>query len=382
MARNMLKAKGILGWFWGEAVNATVYVLNRCPTKSIDGMTPFEVWHGRKPAVHHLRTFGCILYVRNTMSHLKKLEDHGHKMIFVGYESCSKVYRVYDTIMKHVHVTRDVFFDEQAQWDWGSGGNDGKLGGGDDGKPSGGDNVFTVEYTTTRSASPMVDGVDEAPIEESLLPAGAGDVEVDDDVDDENLDVDHDEGAPLRFRSMSDILVMPGFTPRALVFKELHVVSSNEPATFAEAKRSPRWRNAMMEEMNSIMENGTWSLVDLPPCRKPIRVKWVFKVKWDEHGAVSKYKAHLVVKGYVQRHGIDYDEVFALVARLDSMRLLISLVAHEGWELHHMDVKSVFLNGDLQEEVYVEQPADFIIAGKEHKVLKLKKALYGLHQVP
>jgi hypothetical protein len=135
-----------------------------------------------------------------------------------------------------------------------------------------------------------------------------------------------------------------------------------------------------MEEMDSIEENGTWSLVDLPLGRKPIEVKWVFKVKRDEHGAVSKHKACLVVKGYAQRHGIDYDEVFASVARLDSVRLLIVLAAHEGWEVHHMDVKSTFLNDDLQEEVYIEQLAGFVVAGKEHKVLKLRKALYWLHQ--
>jgi hypothetical protein len=108
----------------------------------------------------------------------------------------------------------------------------------------------------------------------------------------------------------------------------------------------------------------------------------VFTVKRDEHGAVSKHKARLVVKGYVQRHGIDYDEVFALVARLDSVRMLIALTAHEGWELHHMDVKLAFLNNDLQEKVYVEQPTCFIVTGKEHKMLKLKKALYGLYQAP
>jgi hypothetical protein len=97
--------------------------------------------------------------VRNTTPHLEKLEDRGRKMSFVGYESGSKAYRAYDPIIKHVHVTRDVVFDEQALWDWGSSGDDGKLGGGDD--------VFTVEYTTTRPASPMADGADEAPTEES-----------------------------------------------------------------------------------------------------------------------------------------------------------------------------------------------------------------------
>jgi hypothetical protein len=108
----------------------------------------------------------------------------------------------------------------------------------------------------------------------------------------------------------------------------------------------------------------------------------VFKLKRNEHGAMVKYKARLVVKDYAQRRGIDYDEVFAPVARLDIVRLLIALATHKGWEVHHLDVKSAFLNGDLLEEVFVEQPASFIKKGSEEKVLKLKRALYGLHQAP
>jgi hypothetical protein len=283
-------------------------------TKSVDDMTPFEAWHRRKPMVHHLRMFGCIVYVRNTTSHLKKLKNRGRKMIFIGYEGDSKAYRVYDPIMMRVHVTRDKVFDEQAQWDWGLGGDD----------------IFTVEYTITGPVAPMTDGAAEALTEESLLPTGAGATEVDDDINDENLDADHDDDSPLHFHSMSDILTTSGFALRALVAKELHVVSSDEPASFTDADHNPSWRKAMMVEMDSIEENGTWSLVDLPPGRKPIGVKWVFRVKRDEHGAVSKHKARLVVKGYAQRHGIDYNEVFTLVARLDSVRLLIALTMHEG----------------------------------------------------
>jgi hypothetical protein len=125
----------------------------------------------------------------------------------------------------------------------------------------------------------MADGADEAPTEESPLPAGVGDTEADDDVDDENLDADHDDDAPLCFCSMSDILTTLGFTPRARVAEELHVVSSDELASFIEDEHNPSWRKTMMEEMDSIKENDTWSLVDLPPGRKLIGVKWVFKVK-------------------------------------------------------------------------------------------------------
>jgi hypothetical protein len=146
----------------------------------------------------------------------------------------------------------------------------------------------------------MVDGADEAPTEESPLPTGAGDTEVDDNVDDENLDADHDDNALLHFRSMSDILVTSGFAPHALVAEELHVVSSDELASFVEAEHNPSWRKVIMEEMDSIEESGTWSLIDLPPGRKPIGVKWVFKVKRDEHGAMSKHKTRLVMKAYTQ----------------------------------------------------------------------------------
>jgi hypothetical protein len=144
---------------------------------------------------------------------------------------------------------------------------------------------------------------------------------------DDHLDVEHDEDAPLRFRKLDNILgsLLPTrFVPRALLMEELHAVSSNEPASFAEVERSPSWRKAMMEETEAIEDNQTWSLADLPLGRRAIGLKWVFKVKRDERGVVSKHKARLVVKGYAQRHGIDYDEVFAPVARLDSVRLLIA----------------------------------------------------------
>jgi hypothetical protein len=131
---------------------------------------------------------------------------------------------------------------------------------------------------------------------------------------------------------------------------------------------NPVGRRAMLEEMKAIEDNGTWYLADLLLGRRAIGLKWVFKVNRDEYNAIVRHKARLVVKGYAQRRGIDYDEVFAPVAWLDSVRLLIALAAHKGWEVHHLDVKSVFLNGDLQEEVYVEQPAGFINSSSEHKV--------------
>jgi hypothetical protein len=138
----------------------------------------------------------------------------------------------------------------------------------------------------------------------------------------------------------------------------------------------------MKKEMKAIEDNHTWVMADLPLDRKAIGLKWIFMVKKNEQGSVVKHMARLVVKGYSQRQGVDYDEIFAPVVRLEAMRMLLALAAHQDWEVHHMDVKSAFLNGDLVEEVFVLHPPGFVVTGRENQVLKLKKALYGLHQAP
>jgi hypothetical protein len=116
--RSLLKSKGLPGWLWGEAVAIAVYLLNIPPMKRLQGQTPFEAWYGKKSGVLHLHTFACVVHVKNTRPNLKKLEDRSMSMIFIGYEPWSKAYRVYDPVLKKVHVSRDVIFDESAQWDW------------------------------------------------------------------------------------------------------------------------------------------------------------------------------------------------------------------------------------------------------------------------
>ena len=164
--------------------------------------------------------------------------------------------------------------------------------------------------------------------------------------------------------------------------ERLLVVLNDEPWDFKEANKFREWRDACEEEIMSIIKNKTWSLVDLPAGTKPIGLKWVFKIKRKSDGTITKYKARLVAKGYVQKHGIDFDEVFAPVARIETVRFIIALAATNGWEVHHLDVKTAFLHGELKENVYVTQPEGFVTKGSEEKVYKLHKALYGLRQAP
>lgn len=155
-----------------------------------------------------------------------------------------------------------------------------------------------------------------------------------------------------------------------------------DPISFEEAAKNKKWQEAMDLEIQAIEKNKTWELMELPAGAKRIGVKWVFKTKLNEFGEVDKHKARLVAKGYAQKQGIDYNEVFAPVAIWDTIRLVIALAAHKGWNLYQLDVKSAFLHGELLEEVFVDQPPGFVQKGEEHKVYRLKKALYGLKQAP
>jgi len=159
-------------------------------------------------------------------------------------------------------------------------------------------------------------------------------------------------------------------------------LADSEPMRLADVIQHLKWQEAMNEELMAIEKKNKWKLTDLPKEHKAIDVKWVYKVKVKENGEIDIYKARLVAKGFEQRKGYDYEEIFSPVARMEIVRLIISLAAQRQWKIHQMDVKSTFLNDPLDEEVYVKQSSDFIKFGKEEKVYRLTKALYGLKQAP
>ena len=137
---------------------------------------------------------------------------------------------------------------------------------------------------------------------------------------------------------------------------------------------------AMREEIESIEKNQVWQLVDLPKDRKAIGCKWVLRKKLKSYGSLDKYKARLVAKGFTQVEGIDYEETFSPIVKFQSIRTFAALVACRDLELHQMDVKTAFLNGELEEEIYMKQPEGFVAQGHDDEVYKLNRALYGLKQ--
>ncbi|KAL1204544.1 Retrovirus-related Pol polyprotein from transposon RE2 [Cardamine amara subsp. amara] len=157
---------------------------------------------------------------------------------------------------------------------------------------------------------------------------------------------------------------------------------AEEPKSYDDACVNKEWRYAMKEEIKMIEKNQTWLLVDRPEKKNIIGVKWIYRIKTDANGNPTKYKARLVARGFSQEYGVDYLETFAPVSRHDTIRAILALAAQMKWKLYQMDVKSAFLNGDLEEEIYVEQPPGFVRKGEEDKVFQLRKALYGLKQAP
>ncbi|CAL8161243.1 unnamed protein product [Prunus armeniaca] len=364
MAKSMLHEKGVPYEFWAEAINTAVYLLNRCPTKALNKVTPFEAYTGRKPGIAHLKIFGspCHVLIPSALRH--KLEENSHKCIFVGYGLCEKGYRLFDPSTRKVILSRDVTFDENATWQWVNT-TEGEM---------------TVPMPTENQSCEPSQSLD-TPLqmdEEVTLQAEPSQsldtqTQIDEDttLQDEGIGesshfFDH---TPKKWRSVNEIMAKCN-------------VCIVEPENYEDAAQDESWRKVMEAELEMIEKNDTWKLVERPFAKPVIGVKWVYKTKLNLDGTVQKNKARLVAKGYSQKPGIDYNETFAPVARLDTIRTLIALVAQKEWSLYQLDVKSAFLNGVLKEEVYVDQPQGFVKKDEETKVYKLHKALYGLKQAP
>ena len=338
-ARSMLSHAGLSKSFWAEAIATAAYIRNRMPTAAIrEDKTPYEKWYGRKPDVSNLRVFGCMAYAHIPESQRKKLDKKSEKLRFVGYSIQSKGYRLFDENQK-VIVRRDVVFNETD-----SGQAEEKL-----------TDKFDVDVSQGEANTPVVEQ-QQRPQRQRRPPVRYG--------QDEYADT-----------------VMHAFVHHVTY----NVNQVQEPKSLEEAlatEHANQWRAAADSEFESLMKNETWKLVELPSDRKPIGCKWVFKVKYCSDGKIERFKARLVAKGYAQKYGIDYDETFSPVVRFSSIRALLAYAVQNDLLIHQMDVVTAFLNGNLEEEIYMEQPDGYIQPGKENLVCKLQKSLYGLKQSP
>nr|GEY38783.1 retrovirus-related Pol polyprotein from transposon TNT 1-94 [Tanacetum cinerariifolium] len=396
-----------------EAVATACYTKNRSLIHTRHHKTPYELVHNKKPDLTFSRVFGAFFYPKNDSEDLEKLQRTTDTGIFVGYAPSRKGYRIYNQrtrrIMETIHVQFDELTEPMVHVQLGTGPAPNFL---MPGQISSGLVPNTVPVTPSAPPTnkeleilfqPMFDEYLEPPrAERPVPPTQAEPASVNSAGTPSSNTIDQD--APTPSISPSSLALQSHSLHQGIAaepnFMEEHTdaLVNNPPFVnvFAPEPHSEATSSGDISSTDSPYVSQTlhhlnkWSKDDLldnelvpqPDCVMFIALKWIYKVKLDEYGDVLKNKARLVAKGYRQEEGIDFEESFALVARIDAIRIFITNAASRNMTIYQMDVKTAFLNGELKEEVYVSQPQGFVDPDHPTHVYRLKKALYGLKQAP
>lgn len=366
-ARSMIHAKGLNLNYWAEAVNTAAYVINRTGTSTVKNKTPYELWYGKESTIEHFRTFGADVYVHIPTQKRRKMDAKSKKCIFVGYDDNVKGYRVYDPELRRVEVARDVKFlsDEFATIKFVNQST------GEEKSVQTEENAESTDRANDERREPdeqRATTTQQVTVQETAAKVSKRRPTNLIDINESNI-----IGSRLRGEREEN-------GDNALMAMALIAIES-DPQSYQEAmesSNSEKWKHAMKEEHDSLVDNATWELVDKPIGQKIIDCKWVYKVKCNTDETVERYKARLVARGFNQQHGIDFEETFSPVVRFDSIRAILAIAAVNKLKMKQFDVKTAFLYGDLKENVFMKQPKGF--EDGTEKVCKLRKSLYGLKQ--
>jgi hypothetical protein len=409
-ARSMLHDQSLPLYLWAEACATAVYLQNRSPHRILGKMTPEEAFTERRPDVEHIRIFGCSTFSHVPSERRTKLDPTAQQGILMGYSKVSKAYRIYILPLKKVVVSRDVRFEEDRAF---ARSLESSRAVEDDAELP----VAVSEGAQPQWSSTPVSEVTESPCTasgsqvEHVQSDGAQTSERGQTSGSQSVEASP-EAITLGQRDLTSPLTTSG-KRRPRWFQEtlkeaienvgepksqirqrkppvrlgaylalVTTIRDIEPQTFAQAVDHQVWREAMVEEYDSIVRNDVWDVVLRPVGKSVVTSRWLYKTKIATDGSVEKHKAHFVARGFSQIEGVNYDETFAPVARYTSIRTIIAIAAEMGWRIHQMDVKTAFLNGFIEEEVYIEQPQGFEVSDRETHMCLLRKALYGLKQAP
>nr|KAJ0186503.1 hypothetical protein LSAT_V11C900486210 [Lactuca sativa] len=380
------------------------YVINRLPSKVLHGVTPYEVLFKKPPVYDHMRIFGCLAYYRSTETGGDKFELRGRPGIFG-----TKGYKIYDLEYKKIIVSRDVRFVEH-EFPMTCIPNTQRSREEDEDIFVFADkevNTHTNQHATTLD-NPINNDHNSLSLDDMLHDENSESLHENDHVNSEDSSTNNQRTTRIRSQPthFQDYVVQlpPSIShPQSTTdhvsstvhpltnyvsydkFTTTHksflaaIVTHDEPKKFHQAVKDDRWKKAMQREITGLEENNTWELTLLPPRKKAIDSKWVYKIKYKPNGEVERYKARLVAKGYTQMEGVDFHDTFAPVAKLVTVRVLLTIAVKHGWIIHQLDVNNAFLHGDLNEEIYMKIPQGFR-KENETRVCKLKKSLYGLKQ--
>lgn len=369
--------------FWAEAANTANFLKNRCPTKLLGSITPEEAWIGKKPTVVAIRRFGCRVQFKDN-GKVGKLDNRSKEGVLMGFDQLQSCYRIWSLEKKKIVYSRDVSFYENEI-------NKGPINENSTTPPANFQLLIdeneeepedlvpeeVLEYPSPKSEAPS------DPIQPAVFPTAtpnvkplrrsarlANQADSFDDEFDELIRSKIDESAE---QTVAESMVVTD------------IMGYRTPQTLKEALESEdceKWKVAIKTELDSLSQMETWTVVE--DAGKPIvAAKWLFKVKVKPSGEIEKYKARYVAKGFTQTKGIDYQETFAPVVRLETLRFMLNVAITEELDILHLDVVTAFLYGELHEEVYIAVPEAYQspqLLKMKKPVCRLNKAIYGLKQ--
>ncbi|CAN1141377.1 Retrovirus-related Pol polyprotein from transposon TNT 1-94 [Linum perenne] len=432
-ARALLFTNNVPKYLWGEAVLTATYLVNRLPNRVLQYRTPKELLVQAYPHVQAYmsdlepKVFGCLAFVHIQQHNRTKLDPRAQKCVFIGYASRQKGYKCYSPVTRKIFTTMDVnFFEKHSYYKSDLQGEKVQY---EEDQTHDWDNIIALDELVVPNARTTVDDIvhDTEGNERNLERRSSPEIQhvyerrrrTDNMVEQTGMD-EHNETV------RTETEVPPSFVPNdhsnepesvqtaadedlnwpialrkgvrnctkypiqryvnygrlSPKFRAFTTQLDGVPRNIGEAMKSREWKQAVFEELAALEKNETWSIVTLPSGKRTVDCKWIFTPKFNSDGSIERYKARLVARGFTQSFGIDYQETFAPVAKLKTVRILISMAVNEDWPLYQMDVKNAFLNGNLTEEVYMEIPEGTIHEQKPNSVCKLKKSLYGLKQSP
>lgn len=387
--------------FWGDCLLTATYLINITPSAILGYISPYEALYHKAPLYSHLRSFGCLCYASTLSQRRDKFAPRAVRCVFVGYPHGQKGYTLLDLKTNQHFVSRDVKFYESTF-------------------------PFSISQSipTTHMFPPEGTFIDDI---SQPLPTSPGPTSID----------SSDNSPPLHTPGQSsssnedytpppEPLVLPVQPPRPVRNRQVpakftdyvgvpkilsstaksvkyplaqvdtcykffakyqkFIANSNtifEPTYYHQAITDPNWCKAMHTELATMEASNTWVLTNLPPGKKVVGCKWLYKIKYKADGSLDRYKARLVARGFTQTAGVDYFQTFAPVAKMTTVRLILSLAAIKDWHITQLDVNNAFLYGDLHEEVFMKIPPGVTVPADfkgTHPVCKLLRSIYGLKQ--
>jgi len=379
VARALLFQSKIPLAYWGECVLTTVFLINRLTTPVLDNKTPYQILTNLEPDYSQLRTFGCFCYVSTSPKQRTKFDPRAKACVFLGYPSGYKGYKVLDLEINAISISRHVTFHEDFFPFVSSTLTEGtRTFFPHIPSPANPDDSYLHSVNSSLDTPPHTDVISS----ENSLPLA--------------LDSRRPTKLPAHlqdyyiyntsFSTPYPISNYISYIKLSFSFSFLinNISLTLELRKYSEAIKLKEWCDAIGEELKAMEQTGTWLVCPLPSGKKAIGCKYVFKIKHNADGSIERYKARLVAKGYTQEEGINFVDTFSPVAKMAIVKILLAFAAKLNWHLNQLDVSNAFLNGELDEEIYMELPPGYevpdIDASQGRFVCKLQKSIYGLKQ--